>query len=401
MCSRFGTIGTLWPDHLEVRLIAYVLREIANLRGSRGTLLEHSPVADSQSNGFIERGIRSVEEMTRVILFDLSSPVGSPISIHSPVFPWIVKHATDFLNKCHVESDGKSAYERLKRRQHRGVLLPFGAAVMFIVAGKVPGGAMTERWNQGTWLRKRVHTEEHFVARKGDGLVIRSRAMKTMNEETRLEDLDAIKGSEWAASGVLRDLLPDVPGPILSRDEPPFLPVEDQPVPRNMKNCRKTFSGSSGTRQAMQNAGNCRATNISFQAWLTRRIVVPGLRQQARQTLCIVIELSEQNSERWISTQRKWKELIIQGARRASLEPSDVPGPRTGQKEIPRSDPEGEDHPSARDARRARGEPEQDLLGEVRIPNADETLTHPEIPAVPSRSTPSSSTSTPISPRAS
>ena len=88
-------------------------REIANLRGSRGTLLGHSPVADSQSNGFIERGIRSVEEMTRVILSDLSIRVGSPISVHSPVFPWIVAHATDILNKCHVASDGKPAYERL------------------------------------------------------------------------------------------------------------------------------------------------------------------------------------------------------------------------------------------------------------------------------------------------
>ena len=37
-------------------------------------------------------------------------------------------------------SDGKSAYERLKRRQHQGVLLPFGTAVMCRVAGKVPGG---------------------------------------------------------------------------------------------------------------------------------------------------------------------------------------------------------------------------------------------------------------------
>ena len=71
-----------------------VLREIANLRGSRGTLLQHSPIADSKSNEFIERGIRSIEEMTRVILFDFSSRVGSPISVHSPVFPWIVEHAT-------------------------------------------------------------------------------------------------------------------------------------------------------------------------------------------------------------------------------------------------------------------------------------------------------------------
>ena len=208
-----------------------VLREIANLRGSRGTLLEHSPLADSNSNGFIERGIRSVEEMTR----DFSSRIGSPISVHSPVFPWIVQHATDILNKFHEASDDKSAYGRLKRRQHRGLLLPFGTAVMLRVAGKVPGGVMTERWHLGTWLGKRFHTEEHTVARKGDGLVIRSKAVKVMLQETLLEELDAIKGSPWALSGVLKDVLPDVPRPILTRDEPPFAAIEERPVPRNMK----------------------------------------------------------------------------------------------------------------------------------------------------------------------
>ena len=121
----------------------------------------------SQSNGFIERGIRSVDEMTREILCDLSSRIGSPISVHSPVFQWIVEQATDILNKCHVASDGKSACDRSKRRQHRGLLLPFGKAVMFRVAGKVPGGVMTERRHLGTWLGKRFHTEEHIVARNG------------------------------------------------------------------------------------------------------------------------------------------------------------------------------------------------------------------------------------------
>ena len=89
-----------------------------------------------------------------MLLFDLSSRVGSPISVHSPVFPWIVEHATDILNKCHVASDGKSAYERLKKRPHRGKLLPFGASVMFRVAGKVPGGVMTRRWHLDTWAGK-------------------------------------------------------------------------------------------------------------------------------------------------------------------------------------------------------------------------------------------------------
>ena len=147
--ERLGHFGQITLKSDQEAAIVEVLREIANLRGSRGTLLEHSLVADSQSKGFIERGIRSVEE-TRVILFDLSSRVGSPISVHSPVFPWMVEHATDILNKCHVASDGKSAFERLKRRQHRGVLLPFGTAVVFRVAGKVPGGVMTVRWHLGT-----------------------------------------------------------------------------------------------------------------------------------------------------------------------------------------------------------------------------------------------------------
>ena len=55
-----------------------------------------------------------------------------------------------------------------------------------------------------------------------------------MPEETTLEDLDIIKGSP-RASGVLRDVLPDVPRSILSRDEAPFLLVGEGPVSRKMK----------------------------------------------------------------------------------------------------------------------------------------------------------------------
>ena len=79
----------------------------------------------------------------------------------------------------------------------------------------------------------------------------------------------------------------------------------------------------------------------------------------------------------------------IHNPRRASLEPSVVvTGPPTEEKE-------GE---GARDAKRARGEPEQDLSGEIPIPSANDMLTPPEIFVLPSSSTPSSSTSTPISP---
>ena len=225
-----------------------------------------------------------------MLLFDLSSRVGSPISVHSPVFPWIVEHATDILNQCHVASDGKLAYERLKRRPHRGVLLPFDAAVMFRVAGKVPGIVMKERWHLGTWLGKRFQTEEHIVARKGDGLVVRSRAVKAIPQETTLDDSDSNKGSPWASSEVLRDVLPDDPRPKISCDEPPFFPAEERPVRRNTKISQDPpgkFGHTPGCAKC-----NRRATMVPIQDWHTRRIVTPKLKQQARQTQYIIIEPS-------------------------------------------------------------------------------------------------------------
>ena len=96
-----------------------VLQEIAVKRGTRRTLIEHAPVGESQSNGFIERGVKSIEEMTRVLLLDLADRVGERVSLKSLCFPWLIEHATDLLNKCHVAADGKTAYERLKGKAHR------------------------------------------------------------------------------------------------------------------------------------------------------------------------------------------------------------------------------------------------------------------------------------------
>ena len=74
---------------------------------------------------------------------------------------------------------------------------------------------------------------------------------------TRGRENDSIpKNTLWHAralrvefpSAVLRDVLPDVPRPIPSRDEP-FLPVDERPVPRNMnisQDILKTFGYTPG-----------------------------------------------------------------------------------------------------------------------------------------------------------
>ena len=301
------------------------------------------------------------------------------------MFPWIVEHATDILNKSHVASDGKSAYERLKKRPHRGELLPLGASVMFRVAGKVAGGLMTERWQLGTWLGKRFHTEEHIVAREGDGLVIRSRAVKVMPEPTTMDDLDAMKGSPWPP-GVLKDVLLDVPRPILSRDDPSAEPEEERPVPRNMKitqdilkkfgytpgcaKCRK-LSRNEYSHPSLAHSQDCPIRNEAASA------ADPTYRGR--------VERAEQRKMDFYAK----KVEQMDHARRASSEPSVVPRPPAVESEV-------EDRSSVREAKRAREEPTQDLSGG--IPSADETLTNPEIPAVPSGVIPSSSIPVQISP---
>ena len=214
---------------------------------------------------------------------------------------------------------------------------------------------MTERWHLGTWLGKRFHTEENTVARKGYGLVMRSRAVKVMPEVTTLEDLDAIKGSPWAPSGVLRDVLPDVPRPTLSRNEPPFVLHEERPVPRNMKITRdiiKKFGHTPGCakcRKLSRNEYSHRGL-VHSQDCRTRI-------EAASRTDPVYRDRAERPEQRKMGFYAKEVERSDH-VRRASL---DVLGPPTKETEIPRSDQEGEDHSSAREAKRARGEPEQDM----------------------------------------
>ena len=49
------------------------------------------------------------------------------------------------------------------------------------------GGVMQERWVEGTWLGSRCTTLEHLLARKSDGVVLRTRVVRDLQKS---EDLD-------------------------------------------------------------------------------------------------------------------------------------------------------------------------------------------------------------------
>ena len=192
-------------------------------------------------------------------------------------------------------------------------------------------------------------------------------------------------------SGVLRDVLPDVPRPILSRDDPPAELEEERPVPLNMKitqdilqkfgftpgcaKCRR-LSKNEYSHPSLAHSQDCR---IRIEA---ASKVDPTYRGR--------VERAEQRKMDFYAKEVEQ----MDHARRASLEPGGGPRPPTAETEV-------EDRSSVGEAKRARVEPVQNLSGETPNPSADETMTNPEIPAVPSSVIPSSSIPVQIPPGAS
>ena len=61
------------------------------------TMMEHSPVGDSQSNGLVERTIQSVESQVRTMKSALESNLGKTVPADWPILNWRVEHAGNLL----------------------------------------------------------------------------------------------------------------------------------------------------------------------------------------------------------------------------------------------------------------------------------------------------------------
>ena len=107
-----------------------LLHNVAAQRDSP-TMIRRSPPYDSRSNGRVERSVRSVEEISRVLKLDLESRAKGKLSVHTPLFSWLLRHGTMLLNMRKVGFDGRTPYERAHHRPYRGELFRFYSTVLF------------------------------------------------------------------------------------------------------------------------------------------------------------------------------------------------------------------------------------------------------------------------------
>ena len=86
-----------------------VAEKLAASRVDAQTIMEHSPVRSSGSNGVIERAVKEVECHIRSMKSALDERLKTEIMGDSKILPWMIEFSAVLLNRYLVGKDGKSA----------------------------------------------------------------------------------------------------------------------------------------------------------------------------------------------------------------------------------------------------------------------------------------------------
>ena len=166
------------------------------------TIPEHSPVGSSGSNGVVERGIQSIEEMLRVMRSALEERLGVALDVTSSVWPWMTELAALTLNRLEVGRDGKTAYERVKGKAARFQGFEFCEKVLWRrkpVNDKM--GKLQCMWEDGVYLGIKALTGEIIVGNSKGVWRTRTVRRRPFEERWSPSNLSMIAGVPWCVHG--------------------------------------------------------------------------------------------------------------------------------------------------------------------------------------------------------
>ena len=109
----YGTIILKTNQEPSIVAWAEAVKRHRNARMAE-TILEHSAVRESQSNGVAERAIGEVKGMVRTMKDALEVRLQHHCRRHELILTWLVNHAGTLITRHKVHHDGRTSYERLK-----------------------------------------------------------------------------------------------------------------------------------------------------------------------------------------------------------------------------------------------------------------------------------------------
>ena len=150
------------------------------------------------------------------LIADVKSRYGDvDISVHSPLCPWLLRHAQWLINRYLQKSAGLTAYERRWNRKYHGSMCNFGETLTLRVANV---GKTQLSWRDGIWLGRDTESHMHCVAVSSGVFKTRSIRQNIPSRQSSLELLQSITATPWDPIGSKREtdafILP------ISKDDP-------------------------------------------------------------------------------------------------------------------------------------------------------------------------------------
>ena len=97
---------------------------VKNVRMS-GTILENSPTAENavrEAEGIIRSWKVFVQDKLNIVIYN-----------KHVLLPWLVSHAGVIITRYKKVHDGKTAYQKRKKKSHSNKMMPFGEKVVWVM----------------------------------------------------------------------------------------------------------------------------------------------------------------------------------------------------------------------------------------------------------------------------
>ena len=126
--------------------------EEVNIENQAELIPEKSPLAESRANGEVERYVQTVQGQVGSSEAALESRYHMKIGESHNVLPWLVMYAAMLIIACKVGDDGKTAYERRRRKKFKRELPEFGEIIWYLRPASAGKDQLDERWGDGVYL---------------------------------------------------------------------------------------------------------------------------------------------------------------------------------------------------------------------------------------------------------
>ncbi len=168
--------------------VTLALKEAVKMESEIQITLEEVPAGDhqaNQANGIVDSVINEAQGLFRAAKDALERRHERTLDGEHPAALWLVMHAASVINRGRKDSEGFSAYRKMKGTRVQQTIAQFGECAWYLPAVTVGLDEFDMRWREGAWPRILAESGES-IAGTSEG-VAQARGVRRKPENVHME----------------------------------------------------------------------------------------------------------------------------------------------------------------------------------------------------------------------